>query len=86
MDNIQNNDTERLDEEEQYKSGIGIVKIMQIKDRELRELRISYNEKFKRAFEDEYGIPDHLLDSVYKQINDEEQEAIIKYKKLKGIK
>lgn len=76
---------EFLSEEDQFKDGLNSEEIGRIKDYELRQIRSQYRQEFIKAFEDEEGISDFILESVLNEITARERKAIEEYKRRKNI-
>jgi hypothetical protein len=77
---------EYLSLEEQFKEVLNQEEIERIEDYELREIRRKYWQKQHQAFLNEKDIPDAMLETVSKRIQEEERAELEKYKEKHGIK
>lgn len=55
------------------------MKIDEIDDNEVRNIRIKYFNEFHKAYKDEYGIKDSELYQVYENIKEREKKELEEY-------
>lgn len=73
-----------LTEEEQYKRDINNDEIARIKDSRLQTIRMKYWNLKHQAFLNEQQIPDHELEKVIDNLDADEQQEILEYRKSIG--